>query len=592
MSRTSIAFPLLFLGISGVTEHAQAQSKCRVQKFAELPVTMDKLQPLIKAKVNGVELTFVADSGGFYSMITKDAANSLKLRSRALPDGVRIQGIDGAASASRATVKDFALNGYNSPITDIDFIVNDIKWGDGIAGLIGQNILGQSDAEYDLANGVIRLIKSDGCETASLAYWSRDTFVGVMPLDDRVKSSPHHSTIGQLNGRRIRLLLDSGASRSFILSRAAVRLGVYPGAEGVVAAGAIGGVGGAAIPSWLARFDSLDVGGEQIKNAQLRIGASSLGSTTDMLLGADFFLSHRIFISKQHKKIFFTYNGGPVFDLGAVSDRAPQDGAKDADRDWTQNLKSASAYKKRAKESMRRFDHEKALADYDRAVSLEPEDAENFRLRALAKRSAGQRASAEEDYGRAISLDPNNSEYFMERAELRMLGKDLPGADSDFEKAIQFARKGNDAIRQVASLYEQIELYDQAIKYLSLWLERYPNYYDREWVLNQRCWVRALNRKDLELALEDCNGAVKRGGISNFYDSRAMVLLQLGRYKEAAAEYEHSLRLQPWKAWSHYGLGVARVRLGEVEEGKKSIEWSIAENPAISEEFARLGIEP
>jgi hypothetical protein len=32
-----------------------------------------------------------------------------------------------------------------------------------------------------------------------------------------------------------------------------------------------------------------------------------------MLLGADFFLSHRIFVSNEQHKVYFTYNGGPVF---------------------------------------------------------------------------------------------------------------------------------------------------------------------------------------------------------------------------------------------------------------------------------------
>jgi hypothetical protein len=35
-----------------------------------------------------------------------------------------------------------------------------------------------------------------------------------------------------------------------------------------------------------------------------------------MLLGADFFLSHRILISDSQKKVYFTYNGGPVFNVG------------------------------------------------------------------------------------------------------------------------------------------------------------------------------------------------------------------------------------------------------------------------------------
>ena len=30
-----------------------------------------------------------------------------------------------------------------------------------------------------------------------------------------------------------------------------------------------------------------------------------------MLLGADFFLSHRIYVANSRDKLYFTYNGGP-----------------------------------------------------------------------------------------------------------------------------------------------------------------------------------------------------------------------------------------------------------------------------------------
>jgi len=36
-----------------------------------------------------------------------------------------------------------------------------------------------------------------------------------------------------------------------------------------------------------------------------------------MLLGADFFQSHRIYVANSQRQMFFTYNGGPVFGLPA-----------------------------------------------------------------------------------------------------------------------------------------------------------------------------------------------------------------------------------------------------------------------------------
>jgi hypothetical protein len=61
----------------------------------------------------------------------------------------------------------------------------------------------------------------------------------------------------------------------------------------------------------MASFLSFKVGDEEIHNAHLRVGDTREG--TDMLLGADFFLSHRIYMSNTQHKLYFTYNGGRVF---------------------------------------------------------------------------------------------------------------------------------------------------------------------------------------------------------------------------------------------------------------------------------------
>ena len=40
-----------------------------------------------------------------------------------------------------------------------------------------------------------------------------------------------------------------------------------------------------------------------------------------MLLGAEFFLSHRVSVACGRNKLYFTYNGGPIFNRGAGSPR-------------------------------------------------------------------------------------------------------------------------------------------------------------------------------------------------------------------------------------------------------------------------------
>ena len=90
--------------------------------------------------------------------------------------------------------------------------------------------------------------------------------------------------------------------------------------DNVVAGGTTRGIGDKIIETSRARFDELNIGGEIIKNARLNVSDIELmpnGSPADLLLGADFFLSHRLYVAALQHKLYFTYNGGRVFDLGA-----------------------------------------------------------------------------------------------------------------------------------------------------------------------------------------------------------------------------------------------------------------------------------
>jgi hypothetical protein len=52
-----------------------------------------------------------------------------------------------------------------------------------------------------------------------------------------------------------------------------------------------------------------------------------LEDTPSMLVGCDFFLSHRILVLAKEHTMLFTYNGGPVFQL--VKSSAPPQGSSD-----------------------------------------------------------------------------------------------------------------------------------------------------------------------------------------------------------------------------------------------------------------------
>src|SRR5262249_4297686 len=155
------------------------------------------------------------------------------------------------------------------------------------AGLLGQNLLRIADIEYDLANGVVRLMRPQDCRKSPLAYWATSEPFSVMDIDWATPAVPFTAGIALLNGVKIHVLLDTGAATSVLSLRAAARAGIKPDDPRAVASGFSWGTGRRLVKTWVAPFDSFKIGNEEIRHTKLRIG--DLGVTNgDMLIGADF----------------------------------------------------------------------------------------------------------------------------------------------------------------------------------------------------------------------------------------------------------------------------------------------------------------
>jgi hypothetical protein len=109
-------------------------------------------------------------------------------------------------------------------------------------------------------------------------------------------------------------MLDTGSPVSLLSLHAAAAAGISPASAGVVKDVTAPVFGAQLIDTWIAPVDILKVGDEEIKHTHLRIG-TLLIPDIDMLLGIDFFLSHRIYVPSHDRRLFFTYNGGHVFDV-------------------------------------------------------------------------------------------------------------------------------------------------------------------------------------------------------------------------------------------------------------------------------------
>jgi tetratricopeptide (TPR) repeat protein/predicted aspartyl protease len=580
---------LMVLALSGLPTRVFAA--CKIGRLAELPVTMTGLRPLVSAKINGSEALFIADSGAFYSMITPAAAAQFKLKLGPAPYRLELRGVGGEARAWVTTVKTFTL--FDVPIPNVEFIVggND----EGPAGLLGQNVFRIADVEYDLASGAIRLMRPHDCRKAMLAYWAASQPYSVVDIDPATPQSPHTTTFAYLNGARIRVLFDTGAATSVVSLAAAGRAGVKPGADGVVDGGlSYGGVGSKLVQTWIAPFASFRIGDEEIRNTRLRVGAIEIREA-DMLIGADFFLSHRIYVASSQHKLYFTYNGGPVFNLAhAPSTQAatsPPPGGSPQPQEQADQPNDAAALSRRGTAFTARRDYEHAIADLTRACELEPNEPRYFYERGQAHRGNKQPDLAMADFDQALKLKPDYVDALVARAQLRLQRSENSAAVTDLDAAGRFAPEQGDIRLPIGLLYARAGLLAEAVAQYDKWITAHESDVQLPDARNSRCWARALWGQELDKALADCNGALKaRPDTAAFLDSRGLVRLRMGDLDKSIADYDAALKLQPHSAWSLYGRGLARLKKGLTTAGEADIAAATAIQPRIEDEARTHGI--
>ena len=476
-----------------------APAACRMSKMAELPVTMLDLRPLIDAKINDKDVRFEVDSGAFYSMISAASAAELGLKIKSAPYGMRVVGIGGVTKPSVATVDLFTVAGF--PVRNMQFLVGGSlsTLDSGSAGLLGQNIFGVTDVDYDFANGKIRFIKSDECpRDAMLAYWViGGQAYSVMDIDPISVYHPHITSSAYLNGAKIAITFDTGAGVSMLSLRAAERAGIDPKSAGVVDAGAVRGIGSGVVKSYVGVFSSFKVGDEEVQHAKLRFGGT-LGIDTDMLLGADFFLSHHVYVALNQHKLYFTYNGGPVFNLAArsgVGKPAESEGDHPPDADKDAEILQADEYSRRGAASAARDDFDHALADLTRACELAPDNPEYFFERGSAHAKNKNPELAMKDFDRALELKPGYVLALLSRADLRLRAKDLVGARTDLDAVDHFAAKQADIRFALAEGYIRLDLPALAVGQLDSWIISHKEDSKRRLALARRCWPELCKMK-------------------------------------------------------------------------------------------------
>lgn len=272
--------------------------------------------------------------------------------------------------------------------------------------------------------------------------------------------------------------------------------------------------------------------------------------------------------------------GGLVLALG-LGACAPQDPAQQAERNVAlcaqaglpaQRLRACSA----------------VIADRSAPAARRAEALVN---RGAMRAQTAQYARAIADFGRALRLDPNNAAALLERGIAHQDRGAYDAAVRDFDAALvlqpnlQMAAQRREQARAGAG-----DAFQNQISQLSTAIASAPT---NASLLNGRCWLRATNGQELELALADCNKSLRiEPGSAAVLDSRGLVNYKLGRFAAALADYDAALAAEPNGAHFMYGRGAALVALGRDAEGRALLAQATRLDASVADLYQSYGVAP
>jgi len=250
----------------------------------------------------------------------------------------------------------------------------------------------------------------------------------------------------------------------------------------------------------------------------------------------------------------------------------------------------AQPYQVRA--GMRRAigDSRGALADLDKAISIEP-GVELYLLRSAVRDDQGDLPAALADAEAARQLDPSEPAAIARVAELKAESSDLPGALALLDERIDLGGETRDTYRQVkADLLGRFGDAGEALALVERMIEDKPG---TPALLNMRCWIKGTREVDLDTAARDCTSALE---LSNnpypILDSRAMVAFRQGKYDDAMRDLDAVLNAVPNMAASRYLRGIVLARLDRRAESQADLAIARRLEPRIDVEYGRFGIKP
>jgi len=230
--------------------------------------------------------------------------------------------------------------------------------------------------------------------------------------------------------------------------------------------------------------------------------------------------------------------------------------------------------------------YEEAVANYNRALAVQPKHAEALSNRGNALKALQRFDEALASYDRALSARPDYATGHSNRGAVLSEMKRLPEALAAYDRALALQPNHVEALYNRGHVLHGLKRYEEALAAYDRVLTLRPDLAAAH--VNRGNSLNELKRPDEALASFE-RALTMQPNLTEAHANRGLALHALGRFDEAMASFDRALALWPDYPIAHYNRGSTLHALKRYEEAVASYDRAIAVKPDYAAAHSNRG---